>query len=151
MQFEDQHAPSYPTDLKTGPNEEGTNGKDSDLEDLPELKLVVASFLRGLPDTSEDEGNRMPPEPTVLEFSQWVPWKAERCETPELWTKLLTIPGIEDCRKLAREVRASFGLPQWMWELGVKEATLQAPPMPPCLCRQRFMPPAESIYACRDI
>ena len=38
-----------------------------------------------------------------------------------------------------------------MWELGVKEATLQAPPTPPCLCRQRFMPLAESIYACRDI
>ena len=38
-----------------------------------------------------------------------------------------------------------------MWELGVREATLQAPPALPCLCRQRFIPPAESIYACRDI
>ena len=81
MQFEDQPAPSHPTDLKTGPNEEGTNGEDSDLEELPELKPVVASFLRGLPDTSKDKGDRMPPEPTVLEFSQWVPWKAERCKT----------------------------------------------------------------------
>ena len=104
MQFEDQPAPSHPTDLKTGPSEEGTDGKDSDPEELLELKPAVASFLRGLPDTSEDEGNRMPPEPTVLEFSQWVPCKAERCETPEWWTELSTLPGIEDCRKLAREV-----------------------------------------------
>ena len=80
-----------------------------------------------------------------------MPWKAERCETPEWWTELLTVPGIEDGRKLAREVQASFGLPQWMQELGLREATLQAPPVPPCLCRQRFMPLAESIYACRDI
>ena len=38
-----------------------------------------------------------------------------------------------------------------MQELGVRQATLQAPPVPACLCRQRFMPLAESIYACRDI
>ena len=33
----------------------------------------------------------------------------------------------------------------------MREVTLQAPHVPPCLCRQRFMPLAESIYACRDI
>ena len=63
----------------------------------------------------------------------------------------MTVPGREDYRKLAREVQASFGLPQWMWELGAEEATLQAPPTLPCLCRQKFMPLAESIYVCRDI
>ena len=36
-------------------------------------------------------------------------------------------------------------------ELGMKEANLQAPPTPPCLHWQKFMPPAQSIYACRDI
>ena len=151
VQFEDKTAPTHPTDPKTRPGEEGTNGKDSDLEEPLELKPAVASFLRGSLDTSKDEANRMFLEPWVLEFSQWVPWEAERCETPEWWTELLIVPGIEDCRKLAREVQASFGCPQQMWELGVREATLQAPPMPPCLCRQRFMLPAESIYACRDI
>ena len=112
---------------------------------------MVASFLRGSPETSEDEGKEMPPEPAVLEFSQWVPWKAERCETPEWWTKLSTVPGTDDCRKLARELQASFRLPRQMQELGAEEATLQAPPMPPCLCRQKFMLLAELIYACRDI
>ena len=37
------------------------------------------------------------------------------------------VPGIEDCRKLAKEVQASFLLPQQMWELGMREANLQAP------------------------
>ena len=115
------------------------------------MKSMVASFLRGSLETSEDEGKKMPLEPAVLEFSQWVPWKAGRCKTPEWWTELSTVPGREDYRKLAREVRASFRLPQQLWELGSKEATCQAPCAPPCLCRQKFMLPAESIYACRDI
>ena len=58
---------------------------------------------------------------------------------------------MEDNRKLAREVQASFWLPQQMQELGMKEAILQAPPALPCLGRHRFMLLAESIYACRDI
>ena len=145
MQFED------PPEPKTGLSEEGATDKGSDLEESPELKPAVAFFLRGLLEASRDEGNRMPPEPAVLEFSQWVPWKAKKCETPDWWTELSTVPGIQDCRKLAKEVRASFGLTQWMRELGMREATLQAPPAPPYLCRWRFMLPAESIYACRDI
>ena len=86
-----------------------------------------------------------------MEFSQWVQWKAERCKTPEWWTELLTVPGKDDHRKLAREVRASFRLPWQMWELGAREATLQALPALPCLCRQKFILPAQPIYACRDI
>ena len=113
---------------------------------------MVASFLRGLPETSEDEGEEMPPELVVLEFSQWVPWKAERCETPEWWTELSTVPERE---KIAEswlgKCQASFGLPWQMQEIGMREATLQAPPALPWLCRQKFMLPAQSIYACRDI
>ena len=65
--------------------------------------------------------------------------------------ELSAVLGKEDARKLAREVRASFGLPWWLQESGSKEATLQAPPVLPCLHRQKFMPPANSIFACRDI
>ena len=144
-------APNHPTGPKTGSSEEGATGKGSDLEEPLELGQAVASFLRGLLEPSEDEGNRMPPEPVVLEFSQWVPWKAEKCKTPDWWSELLAVLGMEDCRKLAREVWASFQLPQQMQELGMREADLQAPPMPPCLCWQRFMPPAKSIDTCRDI
>ena len=99
---------------------------------------------------SEDEGEETPPEPPAIEFSWWVPWRVERCEMPEWWVELSAMPG-KDSKKLAREVRASFRLPWWLWELGSKEATLQAPPALPCLCRQKFMLPADLIFACRDI
>ena len=93
----------------------------------------------------------MPLEPDIMDFGQWVPWKSERCETPDWWEELLAVPGKEDARRLAREVRVSFIFPQQLWELDSREATLQAPPVPPCLHRKRFMPPANSIFACRDI
>ena len=93
----------------------------------------------------------MPPEPTILDFSPWVPWKAERCETPDWWMELSAVPGKEDARKLAREVRASFRLTWQLQELGSGEASLQTPPAPPCLHRNRFMPPANSIFACMNI
>ena len=121
------------------------------MEELPELKLTVASFLRGSPETLDEEDEKTPLEPTILDFNLWVPWKAERIENPDWWMELSAVPGKDDARKLAREVRASFGLPQQLQELGSKEATLLAPPAPPCLHRKRLMPPATSIFACRDI
>ena len=151
MQFKDQPVPSCTTDPKTEPSEQGSNDEGSDLEEPPELKPRAASFLRGLPKTSEDEGEETPPEPPVLEFSQWVPWMAKRCETLEWWPELSTVPRRDDSRKLAREVQASFGLPWQMQELGSREATFQVPHALPSLCRQKFMLPAELIYACRDI
>ena len=80
MQFEDQPVPSHTANPKTEPSEQGSNGKGSDLEEPPELKSMVASFLRGSLETSEDEGKEMPLEPPVIEFSWWVPWKAKRCK-----------------------------------------------------------------------
>ena len=54
-------------------------------------------------------------------------------------------------QKVAREVWASFQLPQRMRELRMKEADLQAPPAPHCLHWQKCVLSAESIYASRDI
>ena len=110
--FEDLPASNCPSGLKTGSSEEGTTSKGSDVEEPLELGLAVASFLRGSLETSEDKGNRMPPETVVMQFSQWVPWKANKCKTPDWWSKLLAVPGMEDCKKLAREGWASFQLPQ---------------------------------------
>ena len=93
MWFEDLPVASHTANPKTESSEQGSNGKGSDLEELPELKPMVASFLRGLPKTSEDEDEETSPEPPVLEFSQWVPWRAKRCETPEWWPELSTVPG----------------------------------------------------------
>ena len=72
-------------------------------------------------------------------------------QDPRMVAELSTVPGRDDSRKQAREVPASFGLPQQMQELGSREATLQAPPALPSLCRQKFMLQAKSIYACTII
>ena len=93
----------------------------------------------------------MPLELAILDFAEWVPWKAERCDTPSWWMELSTVPGEDNTRKLARQVRASFRLPQQPQELDAGRATLQAPPALPCLHQQRFMLPADSIFASRDI
>ena len=133
VQFEDPPAPNHPSGPRMESSEEAATIKHLDLEEPPELGLEVASFLRGSPGTSEDEGNRMPLEPAVTEFSQWVLWRADRCETPSWWAELSAVPEIGDHKRLAREVQALFWFPQQMRELEMKEADLQAPPMPPCL------------------
>ena len=65
--------------------------------------------------------------------------------------ELSTVPGEDNTRKLVRQVRASFGLPQQLQELDAGRATVQAPPALPCLHWQRFMPLADSIFASRNI
>ena len=125
--FADEPAPGQSTDPKMPLGKEGSQGGGSDLEEPLELKPTVASFLQGSLETLDKEGEKTPPEPNIMDFGQWVPWKSERCETPDWWEELLAVPGKEDARRLAREVKASFILPQWLWELDSREATLQAP------------------------
>ena len=151
VSFADKPAPSRSTNPDMPSGREGSEGRDFDLGELPELKPAVASFLWGSPETSDDEGKKTPPEPTVLHFAEWVPWKAERCNIPSWWMELSTVPGEDNTRKLARQLRASFGLPWWLQELDAGRATLQAPPAPPCLCQQSFMPLPDSIFASWDI
>ena len=147
----DELAPSQSVDPEILLGEEGCEGRDCDWGEPPELKPAVASFLQGSPEILHEEGEKMLPEHPVSNFAEWVHWKAERCDTPSWWTELSTVPGEDDTRKLARQVRVSFGLP---WQLEVLDAeggTLQAPPAPSCLHRQRFMQQADSIFASQDI
>ena len=127
VRFADDPALSQSTDLKTPLGKEGSQGRGSDLGELPELKptchflpvRVTKNFRwRGWEHTSESD---------IMDFSLWTQWRAETCETPEWWEELLAVPGNMDMRKLARQVRASLLLPQWLWELDTREATLQAP------------------------
>ena len=125
--------------------------RDADLGELPELAPTVASFLWGSPETSDNKGGEMPPEPAVLDFAKWVQWKAGKCDTPSWWMELSMVPGEDNTRELARQVRTSFGLPRQLWELDVERATLQAPPALSCLCQQTFISLPDSIFASWDI
>ena len=151
VSFADEPAPSQSADPEMPSSEEGSKGRNSDLGELPELKPTVAFFLWGSPETLDDKGKKMPPEPTVLDFAEWAQWKAGRCDTPSWWMELSMVPEEDNTRKLARQVRASFGLPWWLQELDSGRANLQAPPAPPCLHWQKFMLLANSVFASQDI
>ena len=151
VSFVDESAPGQSASPEMPSDKEELEGDEANLEDPPELKPTVASFLQGLPETSGDKGNKVPLEPAVLDLAGWVMWKAKMCDTPDWWRELSAVPGEEDTRKLARQVWASFQIPHWLQELNEEMATLRAPPAPPCLCRQKFMPPPKSIFTSQDI
>ena len=106
------HQVSRPANPEMPSGDEESKGRDADLGELQELAPTVASFLWGSPETSDNEGKETPPEPAVLDFAEWVQWKAGKCDTPSWWMELSMVPGEDNTRELARQVRASFGLPQ---------------------------------------
>ena len=144
------HQVSQPANPEMPSGNKEFKGGDTDLGELPELAPTVASFLCGSLEPS-DEGKETPPEHAVLDFAEWVQWKAGKCDTPSWWMELSMLPGEDNTQELARQVRASFGLPQLLQELDAERATLQAPPAPPCLHWQTFMLPPDSIFASQDI
>ena len=107
--------------------------------------------MEGSSEASDGKSKEGPLELFVSKFANWVRWKAGKCNTPNWWAELSTVPGEDKTRRLAREVRASFQLPRQMHKLEPKVAPFQAPPVLPCLHHQRFMPPVVPIYASQDI
>ena len=145
------HQISQPADPEMPSGNEESKGRDADLGEPPELAPTVASFLWGSLETSDNEGEEMLPEPAVLDFAEWVQWKARKCDTPSWWMELSTVPGEDNTGELTRQVRVSFGLPWQLRTLDAERATLEAPPALPCLCKQTFMLLPDSIFASWDI
>ena len=109
--FASKPIPSQSADPDMPPDEMESEDRASDLGELPELKAEVASFLEGSSETSDGESKEMLLEPAVLKFTNWVRWKAGKCDTPSWWAELSTVLGEDNTRRLAQEVRASFQLP----------------------------------------
>ena len=72
-------------------------------------------------------------------------------DTPGWWEEMAKVPGVDDHRKLAWEVQATFQLPRWISKWHWVENYHQAPPAPPCLCQKSFLPPPNSKFPCWDI
>ena len=125
--------------------------KDLDLEEPLELGPEVTCFLRGSTENSKEEDEKAPPEPPAKEFCRWVTWNVEACKMPSWWRELVAVLEVGDHKRLAWEVWSSFQLPRRVSKLHKVEDYHQAPPTLPCLLWKKFMPPASSIYACRDI
>ena len=113
--------------------------EDLDLGELLELEPRITSFLIGSVESSEEEES--PPEPPVGELCEWVMWKAEATETPNWWRELLALPGVPDCKKLARQIWASFSHPRRATEIKETKYHCHAPPAPLCLLWDCFLPP----------
>ena len=68
--FTDQSTPSQSIKLEMPQGGMGSKGRESDLGDPLELKVEVASFLQGMPETSCDEDPLV--EPPVSRPADWV-------------------------------------------------------------------------------
>ena len=89
---------------------------DFDLEAPLELGPDVDHFLREPADTLGEDRKRSSPEPPVEDLESWVTWRVQVHDTPDWWQELTEVPGIDDHKKLAQEVQASFKLPQQISE-----------------------------------
>ena len=87
----------------------------------------------------------------ILDFSLWVLWKAERCETPDWWRELSAKPGKEDARKLSQGGEGILQTPTAVVGTGFKGGYSPGFPCTTIPLQKRFMPPANSIFVCRDI
>ena len=142
MQPEDCQAPYFEYHPSwRGSESEGDAGatEDLNLEYLPELGLEVTCFLQGPAKNSEVEDVKAPsPKPPIEELGKWLTWKAQVCKTPNWWQELTMVPEVDDHKKLACEVRASFQFPKKVSEQCLVENDHQAPPTPMCLCWKNF-------------
>ena len=78
-------------------------------------------------------------------------WKAEACKMPSWWMELMAVREVEDHKKLAQKIQASFQLPKRASKLHKMENYHQTPPALLFLLRGSFLPPPDSIFACQDI
>ena len=112
---EDCHAPYFeyhPPWRGLEPKEDKEASMEFDLESLPELGPEVNCFLQGPAKSLEEEDRKTSsPEPPVEELESWVTWRAQMQDMPGWWQELAEVPGVDDPKKLAWEVQASFQLP----------------------------------------
>ena len=125
MQFGSSPTPYHPSRKSPESGEEEMTAKDLDLGELLELESGVTSFLRRSAESLEEEGP--PSELPVLELCKWVMWKAETTKTPDWWSKLLAVPGVPNCKRLACKVQASFSHPKRASEVNKMKNHCQAP------------------------
>ena len=79
------------------------------------------------------------PEPSIKNYKMWLDWQAHQLDTGSWWAELTVIPNVEDPRKLAWKICASFLILAVRCE-ALPGQDYTAPPAPKCLTRGRFLP-----------
>ena len=122
---------------------------DLDLKAPLELGPEIDSFLQeSAGSLGEEDSKKSSPEPPVEDFESWVTWRAQVHDMPDWWQELTEVPGIEDHKKLAWEVQASFELPQQISEWHSVENYHQAPLALPCIHQKSFLLLHDSKFTC---
>ena len=80
-----------------------------------------------------------PLEPSIKNYEIWLDWWVHQLDTPHWWAELTTIPKVEDPRKLAQKICASFLIPVVRCEAFLGQDYTMSP-APKCLTRVRFLP-----------
>ena len=80
-----------------------------------------------------------PPEPPISNVETWLEWQASQMSTLTWWLELRAIPGVKDPWKLAREIQASFSIPEVRMRATLGQG-YTVPPTPRCLNRNAFLP-----------
>ena len=152
---EDCYAPYFeyhPTQRRSDSEGDAVATEDLNLEEPHELGPEVTCFLQGSVKNSEEESKKVHcPKPPIEELQRWITWKAQAVETPSWWQELTLIPDVDDHKKLACEVWASFRLPKRVSKQCWVKYDHQALPALPCLHWKDFLLPPDSIFACWDI
>ena len=99
--FTSEPTPSQSIDPDMPPSDMESEDGASNLGEPPELKVEVASFLEGSSEVSDGNSEEGSLEPSMLKFANWVWWKAGKCDTPDWWAELLTVPREDETRRLA--------------------------------------------------
>ena len=79
-----------------------------------------------------------PSEPSIKDVETWLGWWACQLDTPCWWIDLTAIPGVEDPRKLAQKIWASFSIPAVRSKVFLGQG-YTAPLAPKCLTQNVFL------------
>ena len=88
-----------------------------------------------------DIKNRMgdPSEASIGNYDVWLNWWAHQLNTPQWWGELVALLVVEDLKRLAQKIWASFLIPAVRCEAFLNwEHTMH--PAAKCLTRSRFLP-----------
>ena len=87
---------------------------------------------------AESRGNYLL-EPSIKDVETWLDWLACQLDMPCWWMELTAIPGMEDPKKLAWKIWASFSIPAVRSQVFLGQG-YTTPPVPKCLTWNVFLP-----------
>ena len=87
---------------------------------------------------ADSKGN-YPPEPSIKDIETWLDCQACQMDMPYRWAELTTIPRVEDPKRLAPKICASFSIPEVRCEAFPGQG-YTVPPAPKCITRNLFLP-----------